>query len=71
MEITQLTSFQARIPVGTLVEWKEEIYRMPYAKRPIVTGVVVEHVAGGMTKVRRDDRGSIVTGNALVFSAIA
>jgi hypothetical protein len=59
-------------PVGTQVKWKREVYRMPYAQRPIDTGTVVGPGPTPHTIVVRDDRtGKTVTGPRGVFSPAA
>jgi hypothetical protein len=59
----------SQCPVGTRVKWKREVYRMPYAQRPIDTGTVVGPGPTPHTIVVRDDRtGETVTGPRGVFS---
>jgi hypothetical protein len=55
----------------TRVEWKREVYRMPYAQRPIDTGKVVENDGEGFVKVLDDRTGQVVTGPWVVFTVIA
>ncbi len=65
-----MTFYSDKYQIGDRVSWRREVYRMPYAKRPIDTGTVVAN-RDGYLSVRDDTTGQIVRGSAVVFSLFA
>lgn len=65
-----MTFYSDKLPVGTRVTWQREVYRMPYAKRPWDTGVVVKNEGDGFVTVTRDGTDQEVTGPGVVFSKV-
>lgn len=53
---------------GTRVTWRREVYRTPFASRPLDSGEVVENDGSGFVRVRADHDGQVVTGPWAAFS---